>query len=168
MDALLTSPHTLLCGLARGESARERVFVRGAFYLWHLPAQWPRRCLLMEPDLKRFDLHLIDSNLLPANSRALPESPPSSLPPPPHPRLTKMALSSKALSSKSFVATRSTRGRAVSVAAVSNGSTVTMNRASWLPGSTPPAHLDGSMAADFGFGEVLALGRPGAPLVKHI
>lgn len=41
--------------------------------------------------------------------------------------------------------------------AVSNGSRVVMNRALWLPGSTPPAHLDGSLPGDFGF-DPLGLG----------
>ncbi|GMH42154.1 hypothetical protein BSKO_10073 [Bryopsis sp. KO-2023] len=43
--------------------------------------------------------------------------------------------------------------------AVSNGSRVTMSasRPLWLPGSTPPAHLDGSMTGDFGW-DPLGLG----------
>ncbi len=36
------------------------------------------------------------------------------------------------------------------MSAVSNGSKVTMNRALWLPGSTPPAHLNGTMPGDYG------------------
>ena len=40
--------------------------------------------------------------------------------------------------------------RQARVAKASNGSKVTMSRDLWLPGSTPPAHLDGSMPADYG------------------
>jgi light-harvesting complex I chlorophyll a/b binding protein 4 len=40
--------------------------------------------------------------------------------------------------------------RQARVAKASNGSKVTMSRNLWLPGSTPPAHLDGSMPADYG------------------
>lgn len=54
---------------------------------------------------------------------------------------------------------RATSGaRRVAPKAVSNGSRVTMSaRPLWLPGSTPPAHLDGSLPGDFGF-DPLGLG----------
>jgi hypothetical protein len=46
-------------------------------------------------------------------------------------------------------------------ATVSNGATTVMAaRASWLPGSTPPAHLKGILPGDFGAGLPSTLCRP--------
>eukprot|EP00238_Polyblepharides_amylifera_P001194 CAMPEP_0196572120 /NCGR_PEP_ID=MMETSP1081-20130531/2217_1 /TAXON_ID=36882 /ORGANISM="Pyramimonas amylifera, Strain CCMP720" /LENGTH=268 /DNA_ID=CAMNT_0041889325 /DNA_START=104 /DNA_END=910 /DNA_ORIENTATION=- len=58
-------------------------------------------------------------------------------------------LSSRVLTGVSRTTFANKSGSAVR-GAVSNGSKVTM-RAMWLPGSEAPAHLDGSMAGDFGF-----------------
>jgi light-harvesting complex I chlorophyll a/b binding protein 4 len=43
------------------------------------------------------------------------------------------------------------------VSAVSNGAKATMSRPLWLPGSTPPAYLNGTLPGDFGF-DPLGLG----------
>jgi len=51
-------------------------------------------------------------------------------------------------------------------ATASNGSSTVM-RASWLPGSTPPAHLKGTLAGDFGF-DPLGLGADESALSWYV
>lgn len=67
-----------------------------------------------------------------------------------------MALSLAQQRAAFFSGARAGARRSVRVAA-SNGAKATMSRPLWLPGSTPPAHLDGTMPGDFGF-DPLGLG----------
>ena len=55
-------------------------------------------------------------------------------------------------------------GRKVACAA-SNGTAKVSMRATWMPGSAPPAYLDGSMPCDYGF-DPFGLGKEPAQLAR--